>query len=118
MRLYRRYIPSVISPGELDPEAIVEGFKRCVQEINGDFLPSRKPWRTLIRVVEVGSNLEDKVFYVVLPAWNSTEIIRLPFNLPPREFLEYVRVGSRFYAQVNIGAQDQNDLYFDKFELS
>jgi hypothetical protein len=118
MRCYRRYIPSVINPRDLDPQAIVEGFKHCVQEINGNFLPSRRPWRTLVRVVEVDSDSSDKTFCVVLPAWNSSEIIRLPLNLLPAELCSHIQVGNRFFAQVNIGAYDQNDLYFDGFDFS
>jgi hypothetical protein len=116
LRYYRRYMPSVINSGELDPQTIMAGFRTCIQEIKGEFLPSRKPWRTLVRVVEADE--KENVFNVELPGWDSNQVIKLPIDLVPVEFRSLTKEDYRFYAQVNIGADDQDDLFFDKLELS
>jgi hypothetical protein len=116
MRVYRRFIPVVISPGDANPETIVDGFKFCKKELAGEFSSTRKPWRTLIRVVEL--NHETKSLYIVLPFWNSTEVIRLPMELIPISLQARLEPGFRFHAKVNLGSDDQNDLYFEDFELN
>ena len=47
LRRFRRYIPILLNPGELDTDAIARGFELCVKEMNGEVSPSRRPWRTL-----------------------------------------------------------------------
>lgn len=115
MRPFRRFIPVVIATGDANPETIVDGFKFCKKELAGDFSSTRKPWRTLIRVVEL--NRETKSLYIVLPFWNSTEVIRLPMEIIPIPFQANLEPGFRFYAKVNLGSDEQNDLYFEDFEL-
>jgi hypothetical protein len=116
MRPYRRFIPVVIATGDANPETIVDGFKFCKKELAGEFSSTRKPWRTLIRVVEL--NQETKSLYIVLPFWNSTEVIRLPMQLIPLPLQARLESGFRFHAKVNLGSDDQNDLYFEDFELN
>jgi hypothetical protein len=53
MRHLRRYIPVLVRPGKLDPESMREGFQKCVEEYDGTFEPPRRPWRALVRVVEL-----------------------------------------------------------------
>ena len=115
MRIYRRFIPVVISSGDANPETILEGFKLCKKELTGEFSSFRKPWRTLIRVVEL--DIESKNLFVVIPPWNSAEVIRLPLELIPNALLEKLKPDFRFHAQVNIGSENQNDLYFVNFEM-
>jgi hypothetical protein len=115
MRIYRRFIPVVINPGNANSETIVNGFKFCQQELAGDFSVTRKPWRTLIRVVELDP--ESKNLYIVLPFWNSGEVIRLPLAIIPAQLQAKLVPGFRFHAKVNLGSDDPNDLYFEDFEL-
>lgn len=115
MRLFRRFIPVVLNPGEANPETIVEGFKICKRELAGEFASNRKPWRTLIRVVDM--DIDTKSFFVVLPFWNSSEVIRLPLEIAPVPLRGKLALGFRFHAKVNLGTEDQNDLYFEAFEL-
>lgn len=53
MRQYRRFIPSLVDPGSLDPASIRTGIESCIREFDGDFLPVRRPWRTLIRIEDI-----------------------------------------------------------------
>ena len=115
MRPYRRFIPVVIGTGDANPEAILEGFRLCKKELGGEFSSARKPWRVLIRVVDLDT--EVKSLYVVIPSWNSTEVIRLPLELMPDSSRAKLSPGYRFHAQVNLGSEDQNDLYFEDFEM-
>lgn len=114
MRPYRRFIPVVLSTSDANPDTLIEGFRICSKELKGEFSAVRKPWRTLIRVIEV--NEESNAIFVVIPAWNSAEIIRLTKELLPGQIQENLRPDFRFHAQVNLGSEDQNDLYFDQFE--
>ncbi len=73
-------------------------------------------WRTLVRVTALVYEGPQPVIYVVVPAWDSEENIRLVDKVPAW-FLPFVRPGLRFYAQVNIGAESQDELCFEGFEL-
>ncbi len=117
MRRFRKQIPSLIPTDNVEPETIVAGLARCIQEFNGYFAPSRRPWRTLVRVEDVTVNPGYKMFYAVIPAWTSSDIVRLPLDLIPGRNRRKIRPGARFTAEVNIGANNQDDLYFDGFEF-
>ncbi len=114
MRSRRRFVPTLLKPNNLDPGAIVNAFERCIKEFKGEFLPSRKPWRTLVRVEEV--EFDEKYFYAVVPGWNPRKKIRLYFDDLPQEMQHLIRPGKRFHAQVNVGAKSEEELYFDAWE--
>lgn len=115
MRPFRRRIPMMLSLDETD--VIVNGFIRCIEEFNNKFDPSRKPWRTLASIEFIDEVSAYPMFDVILPGWNSNEIIKLPLILVPEEFRARIKPGTRFHAKVNIGAESQDDLYFDEFEF-
>jgi len=117
IRKYRPYIPALIPARDADPDSIIRGFERCIGEFRNQFTPGRKPWRTLIRAEDVDTDSVPALLYVVLPGWNSREIIRLPLDLIPPVFRDRIRPGVRFHALVNKGAESQEELYFDKFEF-
>lgn len=115
LRTYRRQIPVLLEPTQIDPDTLVDGFERCIREFKGEFLPSRRPWRTLVRVEEPGD--DPKFCYVVLPGWNSSEIISLPVDIVLQDIRARMVPGYRFYANVNMGAESQDELYFSCFEF-
>jgi len=117
IRLYRRKIPSLIRTDDVDPDGLVEGFVKCVKEIKGDFVPSRKPWRTLIRVEELLEDVKPLTLNVVLPGWSSNERVRIPLDIFPSQFRQQIMADTRFHAMVNLGAEDPNELFFDEFEF-
>jgi CheY-like chemotaxis protein len=117
MRIYRRYIPSLIPTDKLNPETIIRGFELCIGEFNNHFTTDRKPWRTLLRIEEVDLDSKPQMLYVTLPGWNSKEIVRLPFDLIPREFHANLKLGMRFHAETNKGTDNQDDLYFYDFDF-
>jgi hypothetical protein len=116
MRCLRRYIPILVRPGNLDPESMKEGFQTCLEEYSGTFEPPRRPWRALVRVVELRDDPGQKAAYVVVPAWEPEEVVRIPASALPEGFFERTAEGARVHAQVNIGAESHGDLYFTDWE--
>ena len=117
MRIYRRKIPILIRTDDLDPDTIIKGLEYCIREFNNEFSPSRRPWRTLVRIEEVDKQMIPQMFFVVLPGWYSSDKIRLQLDLIPPNLRDKIKAGVRFHAQVNKGAENQDDLYFDNFEF-
>ena len=112
IRLFRRNIPCLLKPGELDPESFRRALDLCIDEFRDHFRPSRYPSRTLVRVEDVD---QDNA-YVVLPGWNPQEVIRLARGAISSAVHSYLRAGARLHAKVNIGAERQEELYFDQWE--
>jgi hypothetical protein len=118
IRQFRRFIPSLIDPAKLDPTSIKSGIESCIREFDGDFRAVRRPWRTLIRVEDVRETDQGSAFvYVVVPAWNSNEVVKLPAMLIPPEVFQKLGAGSRLHAKVNLGAVGNEELFFEEWEL-
>lgn len=109
-RKYRAKVPTLIKPGDLDTDSIAKGFEVCLHEMRGKFLNGRKPHRTLVRIEELP---KDSLFcYVVVPAWDPSKVLRLHRSDLPTELLSTLCGGSRLYAEVNLGAEGSEELYF------
>jgi hypothetical protein len=118
MRQYLRFIPSLIDPSKLDPATIKTGIESCIREFDGDYRPVRRPWRALVRVEDIRKTDQGSEFaYVVVPAWNSNEVVKLPANVIPPEILKNLSAGSRLHAKVNLGATGNEELFFEAWEL-
>lgn len=111
-RDYLRYIPALLRTSP-EPETLVEAWRNSLCEISGTFRPTRRPWRTLVRVDEV---TDGGYLYAIVPAWSPQQKIRLYKDSLPKEILDLVEPGKRFHAQVNIGAERHEDLFFDDWE--
>ena len=116
IRLYRRYIPALIPSDKVDPDSITKGFQVCVEEFNGRFLPSREPVRTIVRIESVDREQKPPIVYAVVSSWNPREVVRFPLDVVAQNLRGYVEPDKRLFAKVNIGAEDQADLYFEDFE--
>jgi hypothetical protein len=112
IRLFRRNIPCLLKPDQLDPDSFRRALELCIDEFGGRFRPSRYPSRTLIRIEDVD---QDNA-YVVVPGWNPQEVIRLALRAISSDVRAYIKVGARLHAHVNIGAERQEELYFDLWE--
>ena len=88
----------------------------CLNEFGNRFVASRRPWKTLLRIEDVDTSGAFRFAYVILPGWNSSEVVRLPLTLVPAKLRSHVRPGERLFASVNKGAEDQSELYFEDFE--
>lgn len=109
-----RYIPGVIKSGSLEPEDLVSSWKRCLRELDGSFEPSRRPWRTLVRVAEVDE--ERDYVYVIVPPWSVRDKIRIDGESLPSTIRDLVEPDRRFHAMVNTGASSHEDLFFEDWE--
>jgi CheY-like chemotaxis protein len=111
---YKQYLPVILNPSQIEPETIRNGFEICQNEFSGNFLPERKPWRSLICIEEISN--DKKSVYVVIPSWNANEKIRLPITMLPSEYKRHLKSDLHFFAQVNLDAERYEDLYFHSFE--
>jgi len=114
IRPLRRKIPVLIHGLESEIDIIKKGIKQCLDEFSNQYLPERKPHRTMIRITEV---YEDSL-NVIVPAWNHRISIAIPHSLIPDELDEHVTPGARFIAYVNIGASESDQIYFENLELA
>ncbi|MCX6000310.1 MAG: hypothetical protein NTU41_12200 [Chloroflexi bacterium] len=110
IRPYRRQIPSILKSGELYPEQIRKGISECMSEFKNEFVKERRPWRVLVRVEDVSNGL----VFVIVPSWNTDEVIRLPRGIFPEG--QPLPAGTRLFAEVNIGARNVEELFFVDFE--
>lgn len=113
IRAFRRGIPVLLTPTEADPDTLARAWETCRDEFEGRYNSARKPWRTMIFVDDVSEN----DVWALLPGWNSEEIIRFPRSVIPSHMSHKVERGTRLFAQVNKGAEDQSELYFQDFEF-
>ena len=111
IRKYRRCIPVLLTPKEADPDTLAQSWELCRREFDGNFIPTRKPWETLVRITDIS----DDTVYVLLPGWNSDEVIRVPRRILPAKLAPHLQPGEHLFATVNKGAEDQSELFFEKF---
>ena len=97
-----KYIPALLKTNSPEPNALRKALEVCLAEMNGSFLPKRRPWRTLVRIEEVDSNRG--LFYAVVSSWDAHKKIRIHFEDIPRVILRQLSPGKRFHAEVNSGA--------------
>lgn len=117
IRPHRRNIPSVVPADEIDGTVLSGALKLCRDEISGTFARSRRPWRALVRVEEVGRTIGDTTLVgVVVPEWHPHELVRLPISMMPAELRAKVTPGMRCFASVNTDAESRAELFFDEWE--
>lgn len=114
IRKYRQHIPILINPRDLGPDKIAEGFRLCLEEIRGNIPPSRKPWRTLVQVADIDTQINPNkpLADVVIPAWDANQIIRLLIDDIGESVRGKIQQGYRCHARVNLGADRQEDIFF------
>ena len=109
-----RFIPALLRTSSPEPAAIRTSLRRCQDELHGVFHPSRKAWRTLVRVDDVSR--DGGYCHVIVPGWNPHQAIRIYFEAIPRHVRRKLTSGLRVHAKVNIGAESFEDVYFDEWE--
>ncbi len=123
IRQKRRYIPRVLHPNKLESGALLESLRVCVDEFRGVFLPTRKPFRGLVRV-EGGDVSRDRRCVhanLVVPSWDQqliSYVVDESFGVIFERVLESVEAGveTHFFAQLNLGAEAVDDLFIDGVE--
>ena len=116
IRPFRKSIPVVMRSSEATPEAIIEGIRQCSLEFENHYLPERRPWRTMLEIEEI--NQESNLVYAIIPGWHPDEVVRFPLAMFPENLQPLVIADAYFFAKVNVGAKNQNQLYFQEFEVA
>jgi hypothetical protein len=118
IRPYRDRIPALLQLEDLNPDSFVDALRLTVRELQGEFSQQRRPWRTQVHIVDVGTDEQAEFFYVDLPVWTSDKIIRLRKSILTSDFVDRLEIDARWHAQVNAGAEDSWELYFRDWEPS
>jgi CheY-like chemotaxis protein len=115
IRPIRHLIPALLLPNELtdDVEHLKNTLNNCMKEVFlGDFSDERRPWQTLLRVVDIDRT--SKSLRITIPGWDSIDeenLIKIPFSMIPKDIHSTIQVKSRYFAEVNLGAQKKSDIY-------
>lgn len=113
-RDHLRYIPGLVRTLYLSPDDLLRAWLRCWQEMDGDFEPARRGWRTLVRIDSV--EREHRCFYAVVPSWNVRRKVRIYFDNLPGGVQRLIEPNRQLHAVVNTGAERARDLFFDSWE--
>lgn len=117
IRKHRHKIPVLLNKNDVDASAITKGLEICISEFHGTVPSDRKGYRNIVRIADVSEESGEKVIDAIIPGWNPHKAVRLPLSLI-NEWLDFVpEVETRLIANVNSGAQKQEDLFFTDFEL-
>lgn len=121
VRFRRRQIPVILSPKDLEPDAIRSAFNTCTEEFSGKFSKARKPWRTLIRIEGAEEHgINHYRVRMVVPSWDPN--VGLSFVVPNSDqiltsLVQRALNGEivRAFGQVNLGAESDLDIYIDEW---
>ena len=111
-----RYIPALLKSDCPEPEMFLGAWEKCISELNGVYHPTRRPWRTLVRIEELDD--ERNSVYMVVPAWNVHRKIRINRDDLPIHVIETLQADRRYHAEVNTGAEEHEELFFDEWETA
>jgi len=118
LRLSRRWIPALLHSKELTHESLRVALLVADREVREHQIPiERIPHRTIMTVKSIEPRGASKVVKVMMSQWDADQEVGFPLNLVPKKFQAAVKPGSLLFAEVNIEAARQEDLYFDNFEL-
>jgi hypothetical protein len=120
IRRYRSNVPILLSADEFqDPVMIRAQIDACSAEVIEGRIPShRVTRRSLVHIEERAQESGIEVVDAVIPGWNPKTKVRFPLELITRNLWENVRQGAFFIAYVNRGAEKEEDLFLERFELA
>lgn len=113
---FRRWIPIILSPRDVNEQTLIEGFRDCISELNGNVRVERRPWRTLIHFLSEDEDFRG-IYFAEIPGWAVDQIIKIRLSLLPPEIRAAVRPDYRCFAHVNLGAESDIDLFVCDWEL-
>ena len=120
IRRYRTHVPILLSADEFqDPDIIRQQLKACSDEVIAGVVPAhRVALRTLLRIEELSTESGVDVVDAVIPGWNPNTKVRFPLELIDEALRHHASQGSYFVALVNRGAQSEEELFLERFELA
>lgn len=114
LRRFRKRIPALLKPAELNPDSFLAALSVCIEEHNGRFRPSRQAWRTLVRIEDVDA--ERGYVFVIVPGWTPSEVVRLVLRDIPESVWPAIVPDARVHAKVNLTAEGHDELFFEDWE--
>lgn len=84
------------------------------REIEDEPVPSRKAHRVLVNVEDVRPDADE--IDVVVPSWRRDHALVLPRSLLGEAVRLVVKPGDAILGKVNIGATDEDELFFDELD--
>lgn len=117
IRPFRRWIPVLMAPDDLEPGSLLKAISKCRAELDGRFEPDRKPWRSLVRFVEADPESDGR-FFVELPSWELGLMVPVHRAHLPVAVQSLIEPDFRCHAMVNLGSERYEDVYFDDWSLS
>lgn len=116
IRPHRRWIPVLLKPDELNPDSLQEGIRESLAEMSGTFRPQRRPWRAQVHFVE-RDPIVHGAFSVEIPSWSTADFLRIRLSDLPSQVKAAVSPGFRCFAQVNLGVEESEGLFFSDWKL-
>lgn len=108
LRIARQRVPVIRGREDFNVEDVSSLHDVVRREIAHEPVFSRQPHRVLLRVAEV----RDREVDVVVPSWRPDHAVVVPKELMRADVAENVRSGDYILGNVNIGAANEDDLYF------
>lgn len=116
---YRRNLACILAKGEYEPEDIRAGFEQCIFEFEGTFSPQRRATPTIIYIAaDYDRDCSRKRVNAFVPSWDPNQGISFPIDIIPIDLIDHLREGTYLSADVNTGADSQDELYFENIELA
>ncbi len=114
LRCERRHVAAILPQALFDLELIHDGLRRSIGEIEGRFIPERRPWRTQVEIVDAPTGAD--YVWVIVMGRSPNEKAKVYKSELPLEVQNRVQPGMILHAVVNTGAKSAQDLYFDEWE--
>ena len=118
IRKYRDKIPVLIERANINSIEIIKGIEYCYSELKEGFSSLRKPYNTLVRIESISSEDGEPVVDVIIPGWDYDTAIRFPQSIIDEALHKDIEIGTRLFADVNIGAETSDQIYLKNFELA
>jgi CheY-like chemotaxis protein len=111
LRASRFDVPVIVDRGAFSPEHLSDYFEICRREIVANPVDHRRPRRSLIRIDGVSID-QLPVLDVVVPTWRPDHAVSIPISCVAPELHGALKPGVYLLGEVNIGASDEDELYF------
>jgi hypothetical protein len=107
-----------LSKKVINSQSLIESFAFCCAELAGAVASKRRAHSALFEILSRTSESGEDVVDIILPAWNSKEALRIPVSLFAHIPSEKIAIGTWFTAAVNIGAEKDEDLFFETIGIA
>ncbi|HZV74958.1 MAG TPA: hypothetical protein VFF79_14680 [Conexibacter sp.] len=121
VRPHRPRIPVLVSRDETeDANVLLHGVDICRAEIVGGRAPDRRTYRVPLFIEKAGHADTGVALDARVGGWSRKASMRFPAGMLGTPYLDYeaarTLTGRVFFAHVNLGAEHEADLFFEKVE--